>query len=111
MISNHPPSQTDIYLLEHADAPLVLKSTGAYPAIPTLPWSTMAKALADRGLYLEGWPAGVEFPDETKKLVGKQSKSQGLKDLGVPAQRLLLAAFDSGTVTFKKGDQQGTSLQ
>jgi hypothetical protein len=76
----HPPSQTDMQSVELAD-----KSAGVHPAIQSLPWCTMTKALVDHGLYLEGWPPGIKFPDETKKQ-GQQSKSQGLKDLGLPAQ-------------------------
>jgi hypothetical protein len=100
----HSHSQTDMQLVELAD-----KSTGVHPTIRSLPWSTMTKALVDRGLYLKGWPAGVEFPDETKKQ-GQQSKSQGLKDLGLPAQRALLDALDFQTMTFENGDRRGTSF-
>ena len=86
-------------LVELAD-----KSTGVHPTIRSLPWSTMTKALVDRSLYLKGWPTGVKFPDETKKQ-GQQSKSQGLKDLGLPAQCALLDTLDFQTMTFKNGDR------
>lgn len=72
----------------------------------------MAKTLVDWGVYIEGWPTGVGFPDETKKSGNKSSKkSQGMKDLLVASMRTLLAALELKTVTFHKGDRQGTSLQ
>ena len=72
----------------------------------------MAKTLTDWGVYIKGWPTGVEFLDETKKLGSKSSKkSQGMKDLLVASMCTLLAALELKMVMFHKGDQQGMSLQ
>jgi hypothetical protein len=59
--------------------------------VTTLPWTNLHKALGERGIFIEGWPDDVAFPNETKKTLGT---SQGMKDLPAGAVKVLLCAFE-----------------
>jgi hypothetical protein len=83
---------------------LAPKSKSSFPKATVLPWSGMAKMLGAQGIVIAGWPEGVAFPMETKR---NDARSQGLKDLPAAAVRLLLAAFEDGSLYFSKGDEQG----
>jgi hypothetical protein len=74
--------------------------------VVTLPWTNLHKTLSERGIYIEGWPEDVAFPNETKKVSGP---SQGVKDLPAGAVKLLLGAFEDPRIRpkFCKGDKEG----
>jgi hypothetical protein len=64
------------------------------------------KTLSECGVYIEGCPEDVAFPNETKKVSGP---SQGMKDLPAGAVKLLLGAFEDPHIQpkFCKGDKEG----
>ena len=95
-----------ILFLENVKAPLIAKAVAGRQGVPTLPWTHLAKVLSERGVYISGWPFGVEFPDEIKRPPGK--KSQGLKDLPAASVRTMVAACENRTLTFNKIDTNGT---
>ena len=75
-------------LLADLGCPLVPKGGSK---VITLPWMSLHKTLSECGVYIEGWPEDVAFPNETKKVSGP---SQGVKDLPAGAVKLLLGAFE-----------------
>lgn len=91
-------------LLADVGCPLLPKGGSK---VVTLPWTNLHKTLSERGVYIEGWPEDVAFPNETKKVSGP---SQGVKDLPAGAVKLLLGAFEDPRIRpkFCKGDKEGT---
>ena len=89
----------------NASAPIAIKdATGNYARTAMLPWMSMANALVERGLYIEGWPFNVKFPVETKKGGGR---SQGMKDLKSESLKSMLTAFESGSIKLRAGNKDG----
>jgi hypothetical protein len=95
-----------ILFLENVKAPLTAKAVAGRQGVPTLPWTHLAKVLSERGVYISGWPFGVEFPDEIKRPPGK--KSQGLKDLPAASVRAMVLACEMRTLTFNRTNANGT---
>ena len=94
-----------ILLLENVKAPLTAKAVVGRQGVPTLLLTNLAKVLLEHGVYIAGWPFGVEFPDEIKRPPGK--KSQGLKDLPAASVRTMVTACESCTLTFNRTNANG----
>jgi hypothetical protein len=85
-----------ILSLETVKAPLTAKAVAGCQGVLTLPWTNLAKVLSERGVYIAGWPFGVEFPDKIKRPPGK--KSQGLKDLPDASVQTMVTACENRTL-------------
>ncbi|KAG6819412.1 hypothetical protein H0H93_012072 [Arthromyces matolae] len=81
-----------------------------------LPWTTLVQYLVGISHVIDGWPAGAAMPHETTKAKkaeatksrkgkGKETISQGIKDLSTKDGRLLLTALQDGSLTIRKADQ------
>jgi hypothetical protein len=96
---------TFILFLENVKAPLITKAVAGHQGVPTLPWTHLAKVLSEHGVYISGWPFGIEFLDEIKRPPGKKSQ---LKDLPTVSMQTMVATCMNHTLTFNKIDTNGT---
>ncbi|KAF8232837.1 hypothetical protein L208DRAFT_1377502 [Tricholoma matsutake] len=59
---------------KNVKAPLTAKAIAGCQGVLTLPWTHLAKVLSECGVYILGWPFGVEFPDKIKRPPGKKAR-------------------------------------
>jgi len=89
-----------ILFLKNVKAPLTAKAVAGHQGVLTLPWTHLAKVLLKHGVYISGWPFGVEFLDEINRPPGKQS--QGLKDLPAVSMQTMVITCENHTLTFNR---------
>jgi len=82
-----------------------VKAFAGHQGVPTLPWTNLAKVLLECGVYIAGWPFGVEFPDKIERPPGK--KSQGLKDLPTASMQMMVTTCKNHMLTFNKTNTNG----
>jgi len=93
-----------ILFLGNVKAPLTAKAVAGHQGVLTLLWTHLAKVLSERGVYISGWPFGVEFLDEIKKPPGK--KSQGLKDPPTASMQTMVIACEKPYINIQQNQYQ-----